>query len=130
MIMIAGLMKREVREDTSGITILSKIPILGTLFGSRTNLIKKTELIVFLRPTIITGDSALPGMEPGKLISPKLMSKEMRRLIIAQEVKKITVTPLEWSEGSMEGIENEFRFKKEESEESDLEGKLKGFKEL
>lgn len=130
MIMIAGLMKEEVREDASGIPILSKIPLFGTFFGARTNLKKKTELIIFLRPTIITGDSVLPGTEFEKLISPKLMSKEMRMSIIAQEVEKITVTPLEVSGGNMEGVEDELLFKKEESEESELEGRLKGFKEF
>jgi len=37
MIMIAGLMKEELRDETLGLPILSRIPVIGGLFGSRSN---------------------------------------------------------------------------------------------
>jgi type II secretory pathway component GspD/PulD (secretin) len=49
MIMIAGLIKEEKRDDISGVPLLSKIPIFGTRDKSKT----RTELIIFLTPRIL-----------------------------------------------------------------------------
>lgn len=130
MIMIGGLMKEETREDDSGIPGFSKIPFIGTFFSSHSELTRKTELIIFIKPTIITGEITPPGTEPENLITPKVMPQDMRWSIIAQEVEKITVAPPEGSESGIGKIENELLFKKKESEESELEGKLKGIKEF
>ena len=130
MIMIGGLMKEEVREDDTGIPILSKIPFFGNFFSAHSELARKSELIIFLKPTIMTGEITAPGTEPENLITPKVMSQDLRWSIIAKEVEKITVAPLEGSESGIGKIEKELLFKKEESEESELEGKLKGIKEF
>ena len=49
MIMIAGLIKEEKRDDISGVPLLSKIPIFGARDKSKT----RTELIIFLTPRIL-----------------------------------------------------------------------------
>ncbi|HNV24261.1 MAG TPA: secretin N-terminal domain-containing protein, partial [Candidatus Omnitrophota bacterium] len=56
MVMIAGLMENIERQDTSGIPVLSKIPLLGMAFESKANQKKRTELIVFVTPHIFTGE--------------------------------------------------------------------------
>jgi type II secretory pathway component GspD/PulD (secretin) len=58
MIMIAGLMKEEKRDTINGWPKLSKIPLLGALFGSRIKSNPKTELVVFLTPQLISGTTA------------------------------------------------------------------------
>ncbi len=64
MIMIAGLMKEDVRSTTYKIPILGDIPFLGALFRSTDNQKQKTELAIFLTPRIITGD--MPGVDATK----------------------------------------------------------------
>jgi general secretion pathway protein D len=54
---IGGLIKEEQTESRSGIPVLSRIPYLGRLFGSKGTDNTKTDLIVFITPTILTDNS-------------------------------------------------------------------------
>lgn len=63
MVMIAGLMKEEKRDDKVGIPFLSKIPFLGAIFGNQATQSKKTELIIFITPHIMTGDASYIGTQ-------------------------------------------------------------------
>jgi len=58
MIMIGGLIQNKNSETTAGWPVLSKVPVLGSLFRSKDKLKKKTELIIFLSPKLISGDSS------------------------------------------------------------------------
>ena len=49
---IGGLIKDEQTENKSGIPILGRISLLGRLFGSKNTNNTKTDLIVFITPTI------------------------------------------------------------------------------
>lgn len=64
MIMIAGLMKEDIRSTTNKIPILGDIPFIGSLFRNTDNQKQKTELAIFLTPRIITGD--VPGVDATK----------------------------------------------------------------
>lgn len=57
MVMLAGLIRKEKREDSSGFPVLSKVPIVKYFFSSRTSEDKKTELVIFLTPKLISGES-------------------------------------------------------------------------
>ena len=50
---LGGLMREEAREDTAGVPVLSRLPGIGAAFRYRDRNRDKTELIVFLRPTVI-----------------------------------------------------------------------------
>jgi len=115
MIMIAGLMKEEKRDNTSGIPGLSKIPIVGGFFSSRTKTHKKTELVVFLTPHIISGEYSLKGEELQKLIPKEVMPEEIKKKIILEEIEKIKL------------LDKEERGEKEKKGDN-LEGKMKDFK--
>lgn len=52
-IIIGGLMREDATKSREGIPFLSKIPILGYLFGSTTVTNKKTELVILLTPYVI-----------------------------------------------------------------------------
>ncbi len=52
-IVLGGLIQDDVNETNARVPIVGKIPVLGALFRSTTNSRKKTNLLVFLRPTII-----------------------------------------------------------------------------
>lgn len=57
MIMIGGLIKKEKSDSQIGYPMLSKIPFLKLFFSSRIKEIAKTELVIFIRPYIITGEN-------------------------------------------------------------------------
>ena len=50
---IGGLISNNQNEGSTGVPILSKIPYLGWLFGSRSKLDKRRNLMFFVTPTII-----------------------------------------------------------------------------
>ena len=55
-IVIGGLMKDEKIESISKMPLLGDIPLIGLVFRNKDKLIRKTELVIFLTPKIITGD--------------------------------------------------------------------------
>jgi len=57
---LAGLMQDIAERNDAGIPGLRSIPILGDLFSSRADLSRKTELVIFLRATVIH-DPSLDG---------------------------------------------------------------------
>jgi general secretion pathway protein D len=50
---LGGLITDNRERGSSGLPILSRIPIIGALFGSRTNSTRRTELLVMLTPSVI-----------------------------------------------------------------------------
>ncbi len=57
MLIIAGLLREEDIKNDTGLPKLSRLPILGHLFSTRKRQKKRTELVIFITPTIITGTS-------------------------------------------------------------------------
>jgi general secretion pathway protein D len=53
LLVLGGLMKDEFSDGEDGVPGLSKIPLLGYLFKSEKRERKKTNLMVFLRPTVL-----------------------------------------------------------------------------
>lgn len=58
-IALSGLIKKEWGLSNSGILGFRKIPILGALFGSEEFRDQRTELVIFVTPSIVEGDEAL-----------------------------------------------------------------------
>lgn len=50
---LGGLMQEEARDDKTGVPVLSRLPGIGAAFRYRDRERDKTELIVFLRPTVV-----------------------------------------------------------------------------
>lgn len=63
-IVLGGLMQNEQVKSVDGIPGLSKIPKIGGLFSYTRDELKKTELVIFLRPTIIRNGTS-PAGSPG-----------------------------------------------------------------
>jgi MSHA biogenesis protein MshL len=91
MIMIAGLMKEDMRKDRSGVPFLSAIPILGNAFGSRREENKKSELIIFITPHIITGEALMPGTEPEHRIPHTVITQDMISDVVLRKLQEIKV---------------------------------------
>lgn len=53
-IVLGGLIRDDVREVENKVPLLGDIPLLGWLFRSKTTEYKKSNMMVFLRPTIIS----------------------------------------------------------------------------
>lgn len=58
-IIIAGLIKGEVKRNNSKLPFFSDFPLLGALFKQTSNKDSKTELVIILTPTIVGGDDGI-----------------------------------------------------------------------
>ena len=61
IVVLGGLVKDDVQDSQQGIPLLSDIPILGRLFRSDVVSVTKSNLLVFIRSTIIRDDADLAG---------------------------------------------------------------------
>jgi general secretion pathway protein D len=64
-IVLGGLIISKNNKDKSGIPILSSIPYVGTLFGSTTANKDRTELMVFMQPSIVESENSLNAVQDG-----------------------------------------------------------------
>jgi type II secretory pathway component GspD/PulD (secretin) len=55
-IVIGGLIKEEKIKSTKKVPVLGSIPLIGIAFRNESDLVRKTEIVIFLTPKIITGD--------------------------------------------------------------------------
>ncbi|MHB9110418.1 MAG: secretin N-terminal domain-containing protein [Armatimonadota bacterium] len=72
-IVIGGIIKENSERQTKAVPVLSKIPLLGELFKSRTNIKSKSELMVFITPRILKDDDSVDertAAERNKLSEP------------------------------------------------------------
>jgi general secretion pathway protein D len=56
-VMIAGLIKTENKVGSSGLPYLSRIPVIGALFGQKTQVGNRQELLVLITPRIVRDPS-------------------------------------------------------------------------
>lgn len=82
-IVLGGLIRDDVREVESKVPLLGDIPLLGWLFKSKSTVSAKSNLMVFLRPTIVNNSGASRAMTEEKFngiweftISDKIGSAE------------------------------------------------------
>jgi general secretion pathway protein D len=64
-VILGGLMQNEVQRDRDQVPVLGSDPKVGDLFAFRNERAVKTELVVFLRPTVVTN----PSLESDELRS-------------------------------------------------------------
>jgi MSHA biogenesis protein MshL len=56
-VVLGGLMQDEITGTNNGVPGLMKVPVVGKAFSAKSNSTRKTELVIFLRPTVITNAS-------------------------------------------------------------------------
>jgi general secretion pathway protein D len=61
VVVLGGLIKEEVQNGTDKVPLLGDIPLLGRLFRSDSEKMTKTNLLIFIRPTIIRDEEELAG---------------------------------------------------------------------
>ena len=57
IIVIGGLMQESTQEGKKGVAGLSQIPFIGNLFRVNSGEVKKSELVILLKPTLINNDA-------------------------------------------------------------------------
>jgi MSHA type pilus biogenesis protein MshL len=62
-IVIGGLIKEEKIKTTKKVPFLGDVPLLGVLFRSKSDVARKTEIVILLTPKIISGDAEDGGFE-------------------------------------------------------------------
>lgn len=80
---LAGLINDEDRKASSGLPGLSRIPVLGRLFGTQTDTRNKTEVVLLITPRVVRNlavpDAALTRLASGTDASPGAYSSLLRR---------------------------------------------------
>jgi general secretion pathway protein D len=56
-VMLGGLMQDDIHRNRDGVPWLSRQPGVGDLFSFRNERVSKTELVIFIRPTVISNPS-------------------------------------------------------------------------
>ena len=56
-VILGGLMQDDSNRARDGIPVLSRAEGFGAIFGQQERNVQKTELVIFLRPTVITNPS-------------------------------------------------------------------------
>lgn len=65
-IVLGGLIDEDVQESIQKVPLLGDIPFIGHLFKSTSNSTRKRNLMVFIKPTIITDDAMMSSMAKDK----------------------------------------------------------------
>lgn len=80
---LAGLINDEDRKSASGVPGLSRIPLLGRLFGTHTDTRNKTEVVLLITPRVVRNlavpDASLTRLASGIDASPGAFSSLLRR---------------------------------------------------
>jgi general secretion pathway protein D len=57
-LILGGLIEERKVREREGLPFLSRIPILGYLFGATTDAVRKTELLIMITPRLVPGATA------------------------------------------------------------------------
>jgi general secretion pathway protein D len=83
---MGGLIADTRIAGTEGIPFISRIPVLGGLFGSQSLAVTRVELVIFITPRVIEGDSGVSDIVED-------LRKRMERLDFAFPVTPLTREP-------------------------------------
>lgn len=78
-VVLGGLIKDDLQTTEIRVPVLSKIPVLGNLFKSQTTTKRKTNLLVFIRATIVRDEKMLTGATAEKYRKIREEQTELRR---------------------------------------------------
>ena len=78
-VVLGGLIKDDVLSSDSRLPVLGSIPVLGHAFRSQTSKKVKTNLLIFIRPTIVRDDRVLTGATAEKYRAIRESQLEFRK---------------------------------------------------
>jgi len=91
---IGGLSRYSDSYTKKGIPGLHRIPLLGNLFKSRDRKKENSELMVFIKPTIVRGESVIPAQARVREVEQRREQMALTPIVKAGEEKK-GETPME-----------------------------------
>lgn len=101
IIVIGGLIRDDVRSQESGVPLLRSIPYLGALFRWTRDTQTKSNLMVFLRPTIVRGKEDLADVSRQRYDALRELSKPGSRqnnsLLLPRDARQLFEPSLEAS---------------------------------
>ncbi|MEY8878188.1 MAG: type II secretion system protein GspD, partial [Leptothrix sp. (in: b-proteobacteria)] len=60
IVAIGGLMTQQQSRETTGVTGLGQLPVVGGLFRQTSTVQRKRELVILMKPSVIRDDSSWP----------------------------------------------------------------------
>lgn len=103
-IVIGGLISEQTLKAKEGIPFLSKIPILGYLFGATTDKYERRELIILLTPHVIRNQQEAGELTKGYVNRLKGVSKELKKEDVLKD--KLTEEGLPLDRSKKEQVDN------------------------
>jgi general secretion pathway protein D len=97
ILVLGGLIEDVIRESDQRVPVLGSIPVLGALFRARRTEKVKTNLMIFIRPTILR-DSVTTAIETNQkynLIRDVMRSDESPEVQLMPGVEKTMLPPIE-----------------------------------
>jgi len=96
LLVLGGLKSEETRENTSGVPGISRVPLIGNLFKSRSSARGKRNLMIFLRPTILrdaAAEQAISNEKYNFLRTEQMQLREDRELRYRKEQPVLPALP-------------------------------------
>ncbi len=75
IVAIGGLMTQELRGDRTGLPVLSSLPVVGNLFGQKSKVNRKRELVILIKPTVIQDAGRWPE-SPMPVVPPEVPARQ------------------------------------------------------
>ncbi len=97
IVVLGGLIDEDVQESVSKVPLLGDIPVLGHLFKSSSSTVRKRNLLVFIRPTIIRDGATINQITHGKYNF--MRAQQLQRQADGVNLMPSTQTPVlpEWN---------------------------------
>lgn len=97
-VVLGGLIAEEIQTTTQKVPFLGDVPLMGRLFRNQSDEVKKTNLLIFIRATVIEDDKMLTGATAEKYKTLRAQQEKRRReggMLFGRD--QIPVLP-EWQE--------------------------------
>lgn len=129
-ILLGGLLKEEIINNTTGIPLLSKLPFLGELFKSHSKKKEKTEILIALTPTIVENDEVGRPIVESQTMAPELQDKlhQLQGEEVRSNIPEVEQNLLEVNNQELENKVSEHQ-KTIEQKDEELKSKNKEIRE-
>ena len=109
IVVLGGLIRDDLVDSVSSVPVLGKIPLLGAIFRRTKKDARKTNLMIFLRPTIIRSTKQMTGLTKPRYedIRRKESGSHRKSRLLLPEAKEPTLPPIGWEEKQQPVIEAE-----------------------
>jgi len=96
VVILGGLMRDDVQTTIKKVPVLGSIPVMGRLFRSNADSITKTNLMIFIRASVLRDDEALTGNTAEKYKFLREMQLQQREQKGQTSIRKLIPVVPEW----------------------------------